>query len=316
MSSNSKKLEALKRKMAASKRPKKKSGGKRWLALFILTLFGLGFGYQQGLFLDVSAQTYFATIWENLQGLPQKLEGTSFSGNQQRDAAEDEFYLPAHRPHDPMLVRHRYYTLHYNEAHEQANWVAYRLHAGYLKGDAKRPNDFRTDPKISTGSASPADYRGSGYDRGHFAPSGDFKFSQEAMSESFFMSNMSPQVHEFNAGLWHDLEKMVRHWASSKEEIYIIMGPILEPNLKKIGANQVSVPQRYFKIVCEYKPSSEPKLLAFLMPNRESYLSPENYTVTVDEIEALTGIDFFPSLEDGLEEKIESQITHAAWLDQ
>ncbi len=285
---------------------------------FILTLVGISIlmaGLQHYEWIDLRKAEYLGVmvdLIENTQAtpatdLPQNTSGTS-------SKYSDDFFLPAHRKDDPMLVRHQYYTLHYNEAHEQANWVAYKLEAGYLQGDAKRPNNFRSDPKVATGSATPADYRNSGFDRGHMVPSGDFKFSAEAMSETFYMSNMSPQRNEFNGGIWHDLERQVRNWAAQKKTIYVIMGPVLEKGLPKIGANQVSVPKRYFKIVINDDPI-HPQALAFLMANRNSYLEPENYTVTIDELEALTSIDFFAELDDEIEKALESQLNKNTWYD-
>jgi endonuclease G len=91
----------------------------------------------------------------------------------------------------------------------------------------KRKDNFRSDPKVKTGSAALSDYKGSGYDRGHLAPAADFKWSATAMSESFYMSNMSPQVPGFNRGIWKNIESTVRNWAVENDEIYIVTGPVL-----------------------------------------------------------------------------------------
>lgn len=317
MNARRRKLLRLQKELKRKQAPKT-SFFKKVKNYFALLLIGLGLvaaGLQQYGWIDLRQVEYFATVVDFIENT-QATSATDLPQNTSQASGKysDDFFLPAHRTDDPKFVRHQYYTLHYNEEHEQANWVAYKLEARYLKGDAKRPNDFRSDPKVITGSATPADYRNSGYDRGHLAPSGDFKFSAEAMSETFYMSNMSPQQNEFNAGIWHDLEREVRNWTVKKKNIYVVMGPVLEKGLKKIGANQVSVPKRYFKIVINDDPT-HPHALAFLMANRNSYLEPENYAVSIDEIESLTGIDFFPELDDEVEKILESQINKSTWYD-
>ena len=94
----------------------------------------------------------------------------------------------------------------YLETHEQAEWVYYRLNSNLVSGNVKRSNNFREDKSIRTGSANLSDYKYSGYDRGHLAPAGDMKSSNTGMSESFFMSNISPQTPSFNRGGWKKLE--------------------------------------------------------------------------------------------------------------
>lgn len=107
-------------------------------------------------------------------------------------------YLPKS---EGEIIRHKYYTLSYNEDHEQANWVHYKLNPTLLDGTMPRINSFKADPNVSTKSAELSDYKGSGYDRGHLAPAGDIKYSKESMIESFFLSNMSPQNPSFNGGI-------------------------------------------------------------------------------------------------------------------
>ena len=180
-----------------------------------------------------------------------------------------------------------------------------------LKGNVKRTNYFKIDRKVSTGSANTKDYLKSGYDRGHLAPAADMKLSKLSMSESFYMSNVSPQKHSFNAGAWLKLEKLVRAWAKISE-LYITTGGVLNSKyLKTIGNNNVSVPEEFYKII--YDPRNQ-KIIAFLMANEKLDLPIEKYIVTVDEIESLTGIDFYHQLDDVLEEKLESTILKRQWF--
>jgi endonuclease G len=221
--------------------------------------------------------------------------------------------MPAILPEEEsQVVKHQYYTLLYNEEHEQAEWVAYKLTKGFIQGSAERQNDFRPDPAVRTGSALPDDYRGSSYDRGHLAPAADFHCTAAAMSETFFMSNMSPQKHEFNDGIWKHLEERVRFWVKRDGDLYVVAGPVLTDNLRKIGRkNKVSVPEYYFKMILNPKTY---KAIAFLMPNRLSYKHIAEYVVSINEIERLTERDFFSNLPDDIEQKIEKSSDTKGWF--
>ena len=161
-------------------------------------------------------------------------------------------------------------------------------------GHINRTDNFRSDPSIASGSASLKDYRGSGFDRGHLAPAGDMKWDQEAMSESFLMSNMSPQNPSFNRGIWKRLEEQVRSWAQEKDSLYVITGPVLEPIDSFIGENEVGVPGAYFKVLADLSPPDH-SFIAFLIPNTGSSEDLDSYAVTVDSLEIITGYDFFAS---------------------
>ena len=203
------------------------------------------------------------------------------------------------------VINHTYYSLSYSELHEQAEWVHYRLSSEMINGSFKRTNNFRQDKKVSTGSASSADYLKSGYERGHLAPAGDMKLSYNMMSESFLLSNISPQNPSFNKGGWKTLEKLVRSWAS-KSSLYISTGGILTGSiLNKIGKNNVSVPNRFYKII--FNPNNQ-EVISFIMPNSKINKDLDYYIVTVDAIEEITGIDFLSDLDDEIENKIESKI--------
>ena len=208
------------------------------------------------------------------------------------------------------IVKHNYYSLSYNEYHEQANWVYYKLNNLMLLGTTKRTNNFRTDYNISSKSSSPSDYRGSGYDRGHLAPAGDMKINSRAMSESFLMSNISPQNPSFNRGGWKKLESLVRMWSRNRAS-YVTTGGVLNSNsYRKIGKSKISVPTQFYKVI--FIPS-ENKMIAFLMPNQKIENSLKNYVVSVDHIEEITGIDFHHKLEDELEGKLESISNIEKW---
>lgn len=208
------------------------------------------------------------------------------------------------------LITHSHFSLSYVEDHEQAEWVYYKLNPILLKGSSKRTNNFRVDLKVKTGSAEISDYKKSGYDRGHLAPAADMKFSKISMSESFFMSNMSPQKPSFNRGGWKKLESLVRFWAEDSE-IHIVTGGILNKSLNKIGGNRVSVPDYFYKIIFD---THDCKMIGFVMPNKKITHELESYIKTIDEIENLTGIDFFYDLEDHIENELESEIDLNKWI--
>jgi endonuclease G len=207
------------------------------------------------------------------------------------------------------LVNHTYYSLSYSEQYEQAAWVFYEIKKERILGLADRTNNFRSDEKISTNSATLSDYKGAGYDRGHLAPAADFSFSTTAMSESFYMSNMSPQHPSFNRGIWKNLESLVRSWGTNSS-IYVVTGPILDDCSTTIGTNNVCVPKYYYKVI--YDPL-EQKMISFILLNEKGTKDLSEYVCTTDYLEKMTNIDFFPKLEDELQKKLESEINKEKW---
>ncbi len=220
-------------------------------------------------------------------------------------------YLP--RSANRQIVRHQYFTLSYVEKQEQAEWVAYELTGIEVKGIKERTDDFREDPMVSSGSASLDDYRRSGYDRGHLAPAGDMKISEVAMSESFFMSNISPQDPDFNRGIWRILEEQVRDWALKNGKLYVVTGPVFNQRSKRIGPNKVGVPKAFFKVLLDYT-EPEIKAIGFLLSNKGSNQRIYDFIVPIDSIEKVTNIDFFPALSDHQEALLESVSNVSDWM--
>jgi len=208
-------------------------------------------------------------------------------------------------------ISHSYYILSYNEDAEQANWVYYKLTKEMLEGDVERNSNFRNDPLVTTKSASTKDYTNSGYDRGHLCPAADMKFDVKAMYESFYMSNITPQNPDFNRGIWKELESQVRTWVREKDSLYVITGPILSDNDNSIGANEVKVPNYFYKVL--YDPAQN-KVVAFIIPNQSSAEPFENFATSIDSLEIYTGIDFFSQLPDRLENRLESKIDLVGWF--
>lgn len=211
-----------------------------------------------------------------------------------------------------VIIRHNGYQLSYNEQHEQAEWVAYSLHKNdivYTNFD--RPF-FIEDPKVTTKSADWRNYKNSGYDKGHLCPAGDKRYSKKAHDETFFTSNISPQNHEFNSGIWNKLEQKTRYWAKKYNHLYVVTGGVLESNLKTIGKEKVSVPNYFYKVLLDYT-EPEIKAIAFLLPHKDSNKPLYEFVVSIDQLEQKTGIDFFPELPDNIEKKLEASTNYKNW---
>ena len=219
--------------------------------------------------------------------------------------------IPAVTPGSEVIT-HTGFTFLYNETHEQASWVAYELTGKETEKKFARTDKFKPDPKVRTGSATEADYAGQGYDRGHLAPAADMGWSEVSIAESFYYSNMSPQLPAFNRGVWKRLEELTRSWAVENQSIYIVTGPVLKPGLKTIGPNKVTVPDYYYKVILDY---TEPgiKGIGFLLQNTGSTAPLQQFAVTIDSVEKVAGLDFFPLLPDDQEKSIEKTLCTPCW---
>ena len=244
----------------------------------------------------------------------------------QEAVASDDICADNNSP-DHQIRNFQYYSLCYRESYEQAEWSAYCLRDWMLQKNAKRTNDFRPDPEILTGSATLADYKRSGYDRGHLTPAGDMVFSKEAMSETFYMSNMCPQAAAFNRGIWKDLEDQVREWVRTYGAAYIVSGPVLlkpADEYLSIGESKVAVPEFFYKVILvpifedgleqdSPEECADLMAIAFVIPNKGCDGDFWRYAASVDEAEQITGLDFFPLLEDDIEERVESACDPRPW---
>lgn len=197
------------------------------------------------------------------------------------------------------------FALGYREADEQAAWVAYALSAAELSAPShKRRDVFVEDPRVPSGSATLSDYKGSGYDRGHLAPFADMDWSEASARESFWFSNMSPQLPDFNRGIWKDLEEWVRGQARERGTLWIVTGPVLDRPQGHIGGNEVTVPRAFYKVL--YAPKPRPAMTAFLLPHAGSSSPLDDFVVSVDSVEAVTGLDFFRRLPNRTERRLEA----------
>ena len=213
------------------------------------------------------------------------------------------------------MIHHTYYSLSYREAHEQPEWVAYILTRKSLQApNVSREKDFVPDGMVSTYSATPDDYRGSGYTRGHLVPAGDMAFDTLAMRETFLMSNISPQLRQLNNGIWRDLEEHVRDWAYKADSLYVVSGPVLSNPVKKTGRkNKVTVPAAFYKVLLDNK-GPEKKAIGFIIPHELSEKRLETYMVAVSDVEALTGLKFFEQMPNQAEIlRLKSSIEPGKW---
>ncbi|MDR3137631.1 MAG: DNA/RNA non-specific endonuclease [Tannerellaceae bacterium] len=206
------------------------------------------------------------------------------------------------------------YVLSYNSDYRLANWVAWALtEAEALSKEIEREDSFKADPDVKGKAAQLSDYKNSGFDRGHLAPAGDMGWSEMAMKESFYLSNICPQAPNLNRGIWKTIEEESRRWAVDYGEVLIVAGPVVQPGASHIGKNEVVVPQYFYKVICRLS-HNKCHGIAFLLENR-AYKDVDwrFLAIPVDSVEKVTGIDFFPLLPDRIEEDMESVVDITMW---
>lgn len=214
-------------------------------------------------------------------------------------------------------IRHQYYSISYSTQHKNPEWVAYELRGNRLntKNAVEREN-FVSDPKTEA-EVSTSDFINSGYDRGHLVPAFDMNFNQKAMREACYLTNVSPQVPEFNRGIWKKLETKVRNWAKANKRLYVVTGPILRHNAKdaprlKDQEDNPTIPRGFYKVILDYD-APEKKGIGFLFKNKDIDQPIENFVVSIDRVEAYTNLDFFPQLTANEQQELEAIVNPAAW---
>ena len=249
----------------------------------------------------------------NINNLPLenfiKKKSSELIGNNHKTSSLD--FLPTSTTR--QIIKHTYFTASYSEKDEQPEWVAYRITPKSIKSNVERTNDYREDPFVKTGSASPEDYSGSGYDMGHLAPAETMSQNMTSMSESFYLSNISPQKASFNRGIWKTLEGKVRYWASMSDSLFVVTGPILNNPIDRIGKNNVIVPRAFYKTLVAYR-NGKARGIAFILPNEKSNKSIYSYAVSIDSVEVLTGIDFYYKLDKTIQDDLEAKKDLKRWI--
>ena len=213
-----------------------------------------------------------------------------------------------------QVIKHEGYTVSYNSDYKIANWVAYELTSKEATSKKnERSNKFVSDPMVKGATAMNEDYTRSGYDRGHMAPAGDMKWSAKAMRESFYLSNICPQKPGLNRGIWKDLEEQARLWAKENGSLLIVTGPVITDDLKRLGKNRVGIPKTFYKVICTIT-NGKPEGVGFLFDNKDYGKTPlKSMMIPIDSVEKVTGIDFFPSLPDSIENPMEAYVNDGSW---
>lgn len=260
---------------------------------------------------DQVAKHLDTKIQESIETL---LNNGSASTGTEKPADYSNLEIPARLKQVPeQILSRKGYTVSYNSNLKVPNWVAWHLTATRIKGNTKRnESTFQEDTDVPAPRAVDSDYVRSGFDRGHMCPAGDNKWSQKAMDESFLFTNICPQAPQLNRGDWNEMEQACRKWAKQYGDIYIVCGPIFyKKRPKTIGKNKVAVPDAFFKVVLCMK--DKPKAIGFIYKNGDGNRPKGDYANSVDEVERITGIDFFPSLPDNIEKRVEAQCNPDEW---
>lgn len=237
------------------------------------------------------------------------------------DASQGEAYEAPRwskaKPQEQMLHRYAYVTS-YNKDTRTPNWVGWALTADHTDGDnARGGHKFLEDLDVPTPRAAYSDIRESecGYQRGHMCPAGDNKWSYKAQKEAFLMTNICPQNGYLNQRDWKYLEEACRDWAKRYGKVYIVTGPIFYgKSHNTVGEHQVAVPDAFFKVVMRTKSSShDAQAIGFIYQNQSGHHDMNYYVRSVDDVEEITGLDFFYQLDDKVESKIESRSDLSKW---
>lgn len=213
-----------------------------------------------------------------------------------------------------IIIGYEGFTVSYSPEMFIPNWVSYELTACKTEGPfSRKGKNFQQDSRVSVSQADAHDYRGSGWSRGHMAPAADFKWNDTAMTETFYYTNICPQNHELNNRYWNTLENNVRRWANQFGRVFVVTGPIINRNIHgKIGHHGVVVPDAFFKVILAQTDVGWTSI-AFVMDNTSDSRLFKDCATTVNAVEALTGIDFFPLLDDSVEEEVEGILDYKTW---
>lgn len=211
-----------------------------------------------------------------------------------------------------QIIRKAAYLVSYNKDTKLPNWVAWHLTADHTEGSVRRMGNFYEEEGVAIPRATLEDYRGSGWSRGHMCPAGDNKWNETAMYESFSLVNVCPQNANLNSGLWNSIEIDCRRWARQFGNVYIICGPVfLNREHETIGTNEVFVPEAFFKVVLCL--NGTPKALGIICRNTDGNRKRDLYYNSVDQVERITGYDFFPALSDDIENVVEAEADINEW---
>jgi endonuclease G len=227
-------------------------------------------------------------------------------------AQPDRFGLPACSAPDRELATRTAFVLCYSGSLKVPIWTAYELKAREIGDSAPRPKHFRHDYQLNVPSAYDSDFRNSGFSRGHMVPAGDLTWNEEALRDSFLLSNAIPQNLSLNAGKWRMLEGAVRKLAASSDALIVLTGPIFSGTVERIGMNDVAVPSAVFKIVLAIR-GGELEMFAVILPNGPNPSRPlSEFATSVEEVQRRTGLDFFQRIPALLQHELEATVSAIA----
>jgi endonuclease G len=232
-------------------------------------------------------------------------------------AAESDHTIFGQPNCDGQILQRSAYVLCYDKSTKNASWTSYHLKATYLVKNASKRDNFRPDPDLKIGERQELkDYKGSKFDRGHLVPANDMTRSEKIMSESFLLSNMTPQIIPFNRGIWKQLEADARKWAKKKRSVHIITGPLYldtngvkTSNFLTLGQDNIAIPTHFYKIiVADSPPNTKLDAIAFIIPN-DAFPTARipSFITTIDEIEKDSGVNFLSRLDDSIENPLEAK---------
>ncbi len=205
------------------------------------------------------------------------------------------------------------YIAAYSNIYKTPVWVAYKISGSAPYSYNRRKGRFLLDSRVTL-PVRHKDYTNSGFSRGHMAPAYGIhtRYGKDAGRETFFMTNIVPQYQSLNGGIWKKIEiKVANTYSLDREDIWVITGPIFgkSPNHMKSG---VSIPIAYFKILVD-DDDNVPDIMSYLIPHNRNLESSAAYLTSADKIEELTGLDFFPFLDDSLERDLEERTPQFEW---
>ena len=282
---------------------KKKTGTLSGVVFILIALAGTYFGLNGG-----SSVTGEKSLF--LEKGEEKTETAADPVSRQLRGLEIPYSLDGS---ESVLVEHMAYTVSYNSKYRIPNWVAYELQDSELYGNLERQEKFGPDPLVKGRQAYDKDYVGSGWDRGHMAPSGDMKWSSQAMKECYYLTNICPQNHNLNAGVWNDLEKQVRYEARYYKKVWVVCGPVVDRGRGTIGSNKVLIPDGFFKALLARKKDGTYTAIGFTFPNEAGTRPLRDYALSVNDLEKKLGMDLFYNLDDSVQETVEASYSLRDW---
>lgn len=297
---------------------KRKLGNLKGVTLLFAFLLVLGCGSkaEQKELLKKAASEVYAELEKSSRASDDDASSDSFSESSESasDAGSlDGVEIPVHKGNLAETIKKRYsYVVSYNHDTKQPNWVAWKLTRSHASGNLPRV-DFMDDEDMPAPKGYRSDYYNSGLDKGHMCPAGDNKWSEKAMDDCFLMTNMCPQNHSLNAGVWNSIEQQCRSWAKKYGSVYIVCGPVfLNKQHRKLGKNKVVVPDAFFKVVLRM--DKNPQAIGFICRNQsQKGKKKTDFVNSVDEVERITGYDFYSKLPDDIEDKVEAHADIAEW---